>query len=88
MICVLILQKVLNRMENSFIKIIGPTLKRIRLEKGLSQKRVGELSGIGQSNLSRMENGEASPTLITLGRWADALGVDIKFIDKKTNKTK
>lgn len=76
------LQKVLNRMED-IIKVIGPTLKRTRLEKGLSQKRVGELSGIGQSNLSRMEKGEASPTLITLGRWIDALSIEIRFVDKK-----
>jgi transcriptional regulator with XRE-family HTH domain len=50
------------------------TLKRLRLERGLTQAALAGLSGIAQPNLAAMEQGRRQPTLPTLGRLATALG--------------
>ena len=45
-----------------------------RIEKGLTQAQLSELSGIRQSNISRIENGTATPTLKTLNAIACGTG--------------
>lgn len=45
-----------------------------RLERNMTQKQLAELSGIRQSNISRIENGACIPTLSTLSEIAAALG--------------
>ena len=50
-------------------------LKAERLVQGLSLSDVEEISGIGRAALSRLENEtEANPTVVTLTRYAEALG--------------
>lgn len=41
---------------------------------GLSQKRLAELTGIDQSDISRIERGAANPSVSTLERIAGAMG--------------
>jgi transcriptional regulator with XRE-family HTH domain len=48
-------------------------LKRLRLQRGLTQIRLAELSGIAQPNLAAMEQARRQPTLATLHRLAEAL---------------
>ena len=50
-----------------------------RLEHGLTQKQLSELSGIRQSNISRIEKGVCIPTLTTLNELAKAFGKKIKI---------
>ena len=50
-----------------------------RLEQGLTQKQLSELSGIRQSNISRIEKGVCVPTLTTLNELAKAFGKKIKI---------
>ena len=45
-----------------------------RAAKGISQKRLSELSGIDQSDISKIERGVANPSIATLNRIAQALG--------------
>ena len=45
-----------------------------RIEEGLTQKELAERSGIRQSNISRIENGNCSPTVATLEAIAKGLG--------------
>jgi DNA-binding Xre family transcriptional regulator len=59
--------------------IVG-VLKAERQRRGLSLAEVGERSGIGKSNLSRLENDpDPNPTIDTLLRYADALGCAIQI---------
>ncbi len=53
-----------------------------RIESGLTQQKLSELSGISQADISRLESGVANPSLKTLQRLANAMGrkVQIKFI--------
>jgi ribosome-binding protein aMBF1 (putative translation factor) len=45
-----------------------------RANAGLSQKQVSELSGIDQSDFSKIERGIANPTISTLERISKAMG--------------
>ena len=49
-----------------------------RHEKNITQKELAELTGIAQADISRMENGNANPSLQTLKRLAAGLGMAVK----------
>ena len=46
---------------------------------GLTQKQLSERTGINQSDISRLENGEANPSLKTLKRLAAATNTTLKI---------
>lgn len=52
-----------------------------RKAKGLTQVGLAELTGVQQSEISRMERGEANPTLGTLSKVARGLGLRLTFVD-------
>lgn len=54
-----------------------------RIEQNISQKELADRMGTKQANISRIENGNANPSLDFLKRLAKALGkkLEIKFVD-------
>ena len=50
-----------------------------RLACNMTQKELAEKTGIRQSNISRIENGSASPTIDPLARIAAGLGKQLKI---------
>ncbi len=50
-----------------------------RLEEGLTQKELAERSGLKQSNLCRLENGNSNPSIETLEKVARGLGRRLKI---------
>ena len=50
-----------------------------RLACNMTQKELAEKTGIRQSNISRIENGSASPTIDTLARIAAGLGKQLRI---------
>jgi transcriptional regulator with XRE-family HTH domain len=50
-----------------------------RKNTGLTQKQLSEKTGIDQSDISRMESGDANPTLSTLKRLAAGMGMILKI---------
>ncbi|MGQ0669612.1 MAG: helix-turn-helix domain-containing protein [Actinomycetota bacterium] len=56
-------------------KLLGQRLREARLHAGLSQSALENLSGIPKARLSRYENGHVVPSIQTLERLAEALGV-------------
>ncbi len=52
-------------------------LEKLRRERRLTQKQLAALAQISQSAIHYIEKGEKSPTIYTLGRLAEALGVKI-----------
>lgn len=56
-------------------KLVGRNFARIRAEKGLTQERLAEISGLSQQYLSGLEQGKRNPTIVTLFEIATALGV-------------
>jgi transcriptional regulator with XRE-family HTH domain len=57
-------------------KLVGRNVKRIRLEKGLTQEQFAERSGFTQQYLSGLEQGKRNPTILSLYELALALDVD------------
>ena len=53
-----------------------------RREKNLSQQELADVTGINRSDISKIENGNANPSLRTIKRVAKGLGkkVEIRFI--------
>ena len=56
---------------------IGKRLRRIPLAKGLSQGAIEKPTGMLRCNVSRYECGHMVPTLHTVEKWAEALGVPL-----------
>lgn len=50
-----------------------------RKEKNITQKELSELTGITQGDISRLETGNANPSLHTLQRLAQGLGMMLKL---------
>jgi len=66
--------------ETDTIRGIRRALKAARLHKGVSLADLDAKTGMGKANLSRLENSDqANPTIETLLRVADALGVEVKI---------
>lgn len=57
-------------------------LRQIREEKNISLRRLASMTGISKGHLSRIENGETMPTILTIERIAIALKVDSKQLYK------
>ena len=55
------------------------TIINARINAGLTQKQLSELTGINQSDISRLENGEANPSLKTLKRLAAATNTSLNI---------
>jgi transcriptional regulator with XRE-family HTH domain len=49
-----------------------------RKSSGLTQKQLSERTGIAQGDISKMENGNANPSLRTLQRLAYGMGMKLK----------
>lgn len=56
---------------------VGENIKRIRKEKGLTQKKLGELCGINEVQIRQYESGKANPKIETIDKIASALEVPI-----------
>ena len=54
---------------------LGKNLKRIRTEKGITQGDIVRTLGVSRSFVSNIENGKTNPTLATISKLAEALGV-------------
>ncbi len=50
-----------------------------RKATGLTQKQLSEKTGIAQSDISKLESGNANPSLKTLQRLANGLGMRVKI---------
>lgn len=57
---------------------IGENIRRIRIEKNMTQKELGDkLGGISQQQIGRWETGKANPKIETLKHIADTLQVEL-----------
>ena len=53
----------------------GKTVKKIRLEKEMSQGDLATALSVDRAYISNIENGRMNPTLSTLEKIANALGI-------------
>ena len=58
-------------------KDLAEVIRKRRLELKIQQGELAEITGIPQSNLSRIERGQISATLETYLKIMSALGIDL-----------
>lgn len=56
-------------------KKLGDNIRRIRLEKGLTQIELSKKLKVDRSYVSNVEQGKKNPTLTTIEKIANVLGV-------------
>jgi transcriptional regulator with XRE-family HTH domain len=61
------------------------TIKERREMLKVTQETLAELSGVGLRTLKQLESGKGNPTLLTIEKLADVLGLEICLILKNTN---
>lgn len=61
-------------------ELLGARIKELRKSRGLSQNELSERIGIDAKHLSRIEVGNSYPSLDTLERISQSLGVEIKDV--------
>jgi len=68
-------------MKNNFF---GEKLKELRIEKGLSQRKLGEIFGVCNQTVSFWETGSREPDMDTLVNIADYFDVSLdELFDRK-----
>ena len=55
-------------------------LRRLRLEKGLSQQQLAESIYVDRSTVAKWENGTRVPDVVMMARLSECLGVDIRML--------
>src|SRR6476619_4512258 len=63
---------------------IGERLKRLRLERGLSQRELAA-PGVSYAYISRIEAGTRQPSVKALRRLAGKLGVSADYLERGSN---
>lgn len=71
--------------SNLRVALIGELIKA-RQEKGISQKKLEELSGVKQPVIARMEKGQTNPQLDTILKVLAPLGKTLAVVPLDTSK--
>jgi len=69
------------------VALIGELIKA-RNERGISQKKLEEMSGVKQPVIARMERGITSPQLDTVLKVLNSLGKTLAIVPLEQNGTK
>ncbi len=75
-----LLSKMITKQERELLYDLGQKIKKIRLEKKISQITLATEINIEKSNMSRIEAGRTNPTYIKLYKIATALAVNVSFL--------
>ena len=62
---------------------LGRVIRLERERRQLSQEALAELAGMNRSFIGEIERGEATPTIVTLQKLADALGMKLSELIKQ-----
>ena len=71
-----------------FLDLIGNNIRYHRKRQKFTLNRLAQASFMRWTQIRDIENGRANPTLRTLNKIAEALGVDIKDICKANSNKK
>lgn len=70
------------RQSDLRVELISELVK-IRNEKGISQKKLEEISGVAQPVIARLEKGHTSPTIETVMKLLESLGKTLQIVPIK-----
>lgn len=63
-------------------------IRTLRKERGLSQETLAERAGLHRNSISLIERGESQPTVDTLFRLADGLGISAVELVERISSAK
>ncbi|NNN20590.1 MAG: helix-turn-helix transcriptional regulator [Acidimicrobiales bacterium] len=66
----------ISRAGSSLLQAFGDRVRQRRLENGLSQEKLAELSGLHRTYIGHVERGEVNLALINILRIAKSLSID------------
>lgn len=69
-------------MQKTTAQKFGDNMKKIRLEKGMSQGDICRELGLDRAYISNVENGKQNLTISTMEKVAQALGVSVDILLK------
>jgi transcriptional regulator with XRE-family HTH domain len=73
--------------RNEILLIFGKTIRKIRLELGISQEDLALKSGLDRSYLGGVERGERNPSLVNICKISSALGISPSSLLSDLDKT-
>ena len=68
-----------NKKEVDIVAMLADSLVKARDTVGMTQKQLAEVTGIYQADISKIERGLANPSVSTLKRLADGMGLKLKI---------
>ena len=69
--------------KSAFNKTLGSYIRKVRIEKGLTQQQLADKMGLDYQYISRIERGLISPTLFWITDLANALDCqEVEFYTK------
>lgn len=71
--------------QDPILVALGNTIRRIRLEKGISQEKLALLAEVDRSYVGRVERGDNNVAVLTLARLVNAMGVTMKDVMEEAN---
>ena len=71
-------------MINHTLMNIGTIIKKRRSLLGISQQDLSDYSGVGISTVKDLERGVGNPSVLTLQKLLDVVGLEMSFQVKKT----
>jgi transcriptional regulator with XRE-family HTH domain len=63
--------------DSDLTPVVGATLRRLRVKRGLSLERLARVSGVSRAMLGQIELGKSTPTINVL--WKVAQALDVSF---------
>ena len=67
-------------MDKSLLKSFGQQIKKLRLERKLSQEAFAEIVGVHRTYIGMIERGEKNITLENISKLAKAFGISISCL--------
>lgn len=64
----------------------GEALRRIRIEKGISQQKLADMINVERSTITNWENGRRLPDATLISKLSECLGVDVNRLIQAPNK--
>ena len=68
------------------MEVLGHMIKKVRLERNLTQEQLGKLIGVQKAQVSKLESSTNSATIDTIIKVFKALKADIRFNVKLGNR--
>jgi len=59
---------------------VGAAIRHLRAGQGIAQERLAALAGVDRAFFGKLERGESNPSVETLAKVADALGVPLDVL--------